>query len=190
MSEKNEITALLAEIKENHADAFALLVARYSPLLHHCLGEFNLHDYYDEAFAEGQMALLRAALAYDSARSPIVFGSYAKTCIRNALIDLKKRKDKDSQLCSYEELTESGSLDVSDESSDGGVSTRLIDAESLKELHRKIAACLSPYERKIFNYYVEGYSPVGIAKKLGESEKSVQNAIYRFTQKLRRILLP
>ena len=190
MGEKNEITSLLAEIKSGYDGAFARLSSDFAPLLHSCIEKFGFsHSFADEALAEAQMALFRAAIAYDPARSPKTFGSYAKVCIQNALIDFRRMMDKDNALCSYEDLIEKGVLvDVADPSEVDTLS-RLISEESFVELRRKIAACLSEYELEIFNYYVSDYSAADIAKQVGKSEKSVQNAIHRSVQKVRRMLI-
>lgn len=190
MSEKNEIIALLADIKSGYDDAFARLSADFAPLLHSSIEKLGFsHFFADEALAEAQMALFRAAISYDPARSPMTFGSYAKVCVRNALIDLRRATDKDSALCSYEDLIEKGAFADVAESGENDVLTRLISEESFVELRRRIAECLSAYELEIFNYYVSEFSAADIARRLGKSEKSVQNAIHRSVRKVRQMLI-
>ena len=58
-------------------------------------------------------------------------------------------------------------------------------AESLREMYRRIAAVLSPYERQVFDLHLEGRSAAEIGERLGKTEKSVYNATARTLAKLR-----
>jgi RNA polymerase sporulation-specific sigma factor len=65
------------------------------------------------------------------------------------------------------------------------------DALIVRELEKKLFSLakdrLSPYEKKIFGYYLAGERAKEISKKVTRSEKSVNNAIYRIKAKLKRI---
>ena len=55
-------------------------------------------------------------------------------------------------------------------------------------LYRKVAAVLSPFELQVFDGMLEGLRTPQIAQSLGVGEKSVSNAIFRLTEKLRGAL--
>ena len=64
----------------------------------------------------------------------------------------------------------------------------VIMREEMKELNRKIDETLSSFEGRVWRLYVSGCSFREIAADLGKNEKSVENAIFRIKQKLKRLL--
>jgi RNA polymerase sporulation-specific sigma factor len=58
-----------------------------------------------------------------------------------------------------------------------------------KYLKEQIEKKLSQYENEVWSYYVNGYSSREIATKLGSSEKSIDNAIFRIRRKLKTLLI-
>jgi RNA polymerase sporulation-specific sigma factor len=72
---------------------------------------------------------------------------------------------------------------------DGEVSEFFQRQESERELGEQIEKTLSQYENEVWSYYVNGYSSREIAAKLGSSEKSIDNAIFRIRRKLKTLLI-
>ena len=60
--------------------------------------------------------------------------------------------------------------------------------EQFSLLKRKIRLALSELEYDIFELYIAGYSYAEIAKDVQKSEKSVDNALRRVKEKLKKIL--
>ena len=60
--------------------------------------------------------------------------------------------------------------------------------ESKEELIKALSDCLSKYEKKVFQLYLEGHSYQEIGAQLDKDIKSVDNAIQRIRRKLARNL--
>ena len=173
--------ALLALVREGDSGAFAKLEELYAPLLHTMKSRFSdglCQADADEVGQETSIAFYRAAKSYKE-NPDVTFGLYARVCINNALVSLY-RKRRSVPMLSWEEL---------DEESAGATEEPILSVigreEEQKALSR-IQKALSPFENQIFSLYREGYRTPEIAKKVGRSEKSVSNAIFRMLRKLQR----
>ena len=58
--------------------------------------------------------------------------------------------------------------------------------ESKEELYSTFLQCLSKFEIKVLDLYLDGLSYREIADKLGKSAKSIDNAVQRIRHKLAR----
>jgi RNA polymerase sigma factor (sigma-70 family) len=64
----------------------------------------------------------------------------------------------------------------------------MVEEENLEELLSLIHSELSPYERRVFELYMNDTPYAEIAVRLGKGEKSVRNAVSRLLGKLRKKL--
>ncbi len=183
---EEELTVLLADIRAGRDLSFARLVEKYGALLHARVAAFggDAHDM-EDAYQEACLALHRAALHY-YAQPTVTFGLYAKICIDNAL---KTKYKKDGRAASR--AGERRPLDFVP-FEECRFLTRftdpMIEEENLSELLSLIHSELSPYERRVFELYINDTPIIEIANRLGKGEKSVKNAISRLLRKLRRKL--
>ena len=184
-SQFDDVNELLACIQNGSSGAFVKLAERYAPLLDSevsryvgSLGNADIEDLRQGAL----VSLYRAALAYDAERG-VTFGLFAKICIVNGIADTlryigKKTTDVSIDALDEDELPES----------DDNPQRSALDKEQFKLLKRKIKDSLSELEFEIFEMYLGGYSYAEIAEKIGKSEKSVDNALRRVKDKLKKIL--
>lgn len=181
-----ELSVLLSDIRAGRDLSFARLVEKYDALLRARVAAFggDAHDM-EDAYQEACLALHRAALHY-YAQPTVTFGLYAKICIDNAL---KTKYKKDGRTASR--TGEKRSLDFVP-FEECRFLTRftdpMIEEENLTELLSLIHSELSPYERRVFELYINDTPVAEIASRLGKGEKSVKNAISRLLRKLRRKL--
>ena len=70
---------------------FSLLKAKYAPLIRSLVRSFEGADE-EEYIREAESALLKAAVRFDIKQSDVAFGLYAKICMRNALISLRRKE--------------------------------------------------------------------------------------------------
>ena len=63
----------------------------------------------------------------------------------------------------------------------------ILDKEGFAIALGKVRAVLSDLEYRIFELYLGGYSYAEISKQIGRPEKSVDNALRRVKEKLKRI---
>ena len=179
---KLQISDLITRVREKDQSAFPALLALYEPLVHaevsrHAVGlpPADAEDLRQVAL----LALYRAVLSFDLAQDEVKFGLYAKVCIANALV---------SQL----RVINRCRAEVSDldrnfgDSGEGDPARRLMEQEALESLLSRIRTLLSPYENKVWALYVAGHSAREIASALGKDPHSVENAVYRIRQKLKK----
>ena len=65
----------------------------------------------------------------------------------------------------------------------------IIDQESTRSLEQEIHRTLSPMENKVLKYYLKGYGYIQIAKIMGKTPKSIDNALQRIRGKIRNFSL-
>jgi len=192
---EQELLELIEGIKNGRQEDFEHLKVRYAPLINDMADSFFRsgaglrEDLYEEALG----ALLRAALTFDTAKEKITFGLYAKICIRNCLISVRRAKAAREAKASRgadkgagegtgkgtgkgEKKRERavGSLDFGD----------LDPADVLDALENE----LSSYEKLVLKEYFSGRSAKETAAVLGRDEKSVNNAVCRIRQKAKKLL--
>lgn len=174
------ITALIASVRCGDETAFAELLDRYLPLLQSLASAFDSSRVgFDELLQEARFALYRAAISYRE--GGVTFGLYAKICVRNQLVSRLRREQKEKDVLSLDRFAS----ELANEASDNALDFLLSD-ESFRELCEQISRILSPYENRVFGRYASGLSVAEIAGELGQTEKSVRNALDRCLSKLRR----
>ena len=185
-NDTSAILAALSSIREGNSSAFDTLNDRFHPLMvsqvnHFCASSDESE--WNEWLQEARIALYRAACTYRAEEHSVTFGVYARVCIRNAMIDQARRRGIDAlPLTDRQEkafLLGGRGKDPLDS---------LIESEKAALLYRRITVALSAYECRVFDGMLAGMSVSEIAEDLGKEEKSVSNAIYRLTEKLRAVL--
>lgn len=175
---------LLAMVRDEDSNAFALLSERYTPLVKSLISkyssEFMTREDVEDLEQEAQVMLFKAAKTYD-AESGLTFGLYARICINNGLVSLlRKEKGKIERI-----NADLGELELTSPDTTGCV----CDEESAGALMNKIKGVLSEKEYAVFGYMILDYRNSQIAKMLGVSVKSVENTVFRIKKKLRVLLL-
>lgn len=185
---QEKIYKLIDLVIKGDSDAFSELVEIYNPLLKKILNAYTIEEMSREDVEDlGQeelIAFYRAIISFDKEQSNVEFGLYAKICVTNSMISLRRaaaKKSKES-LIGDEEMNS-----ITDP--DGEVSKFFEMRESERELGEQIEKTLSHYENEVWSYYVNGYSSKEIACKLNSSEKSIDNAIFRIRRKLKTLLI-
>ena len=130
----------------------------------------------DDLKQEAIMALYKAALRFRLEQTEVTFGLYAKICIKNRLISVRRKMASQSRLKSEPSIPKL----------DPALSPR--GAEEIRRLSGEVQALLSPFEQKVFTLYANKCSYSEIARELSQSVKSVDNAVYRIKRKLRKRL--
>jgi len=177
-----EIVGLVEKARSGDSNAFELLLSKYDALLISMAKKYSnmcseSARQYDDFLQEGKMAFYNSILAYDIS-GKVTFGAYAKVCVRNRLVSCvrvvnsKKRQKRSDSKNNYDLENPQDTLIV---------------RELEKKLFSLAQDCLSAYEKKIFAFYVRGERAKEISQKIGKSERSVNNAIYRIKVKLKQI---
>jgi RNA polymerase sporulation-specific sigma factor len=159
---------------ESSAKAFEILSERYTKRVIAAARSFShgagVYDNIDDFIQEGLIALFRAIETYDEKKGA-KFSTYAYTCIRNRISDAAKK----------------GAFRTPEEAEQNGFTpeTAAMDNEFRKMLS-SAAKNLTKLEQSVLQLRRDDVPYSDIAKILGISEKSVDNAFYRAKRKLRK----
>ena len=188
MKKSEELYKLMDLVTQGDSDAFSALVEIYNPMLKKILNAYTTEEMskedVEDLSQEELIVFYRAIINFDKEQQNVEFGLYAKICVTNSMISLKRAAAKKSNeaLVGDEEMNS-----ISDP--DGEIPKLFEMRESEKELGEQIEKTLSQYENEVWSYYVNGFSSKEIAKKLNSSEKSIDNAIFRIRRKLKTLLI-
>ena len=177
-----ELNELLSMIRSGvSADpAFAELLARYTPLLRSRVAAFSFSESeFSEAMQEASIALHSAALTYDPEKCDgVTFGLYAGVCVSNRLKSLLRKNARESM--STEVISETERIP-----SGHDLESYIVTRDLCERVMRTAKGLLSEFEFDVFRMGFERYSTKDIAEKLGRTQKSVDNAKWRISQRLR-----
>ena len=131
--------------------------------------------------------MLKAIYTYNGESA---FKNYVYVCVKNRIFSLIKssKSSKNIPLNNYVSL--SGDLDNEVDKNPivtnkaAGPEEEYINRESEKEIKSKIVSALSSYENKVLTLYLDGLSYLAIAKSMGKTEKSIDNALQRIRKKV------
>ncbi len=174
---------MLERVNQNDSEAFAELSDKYSGLIHNLVAGFTRDDMtfedIEDMTQEAHVLLYKAARTYN-ADSGLTFGLYARTCVKNGLISLERRRRRavrrvDAEISEFD-IAVPDTTDHIDE-------TQAMDA-----LMERIKTLLSPLELSVFKCLVLEYKHSEICEKLGISAKSTENAVFRIKKKLGTLL--
>ena len=150
----------------------------------------------DDLIQEGMIGLYNAMGHYDESMASS-FMTYAAICINNKLISAVSAdgRQKNAPLNGYvsiyssitDETGEEASLsDVLPDTENINPEAIILNEEQEKLTINRLLGKLSALEKEILSYYMEGMSYSEIAKLIGKTEKSVDNAIQRIRLKMRK----
>ena len=185
--------ALCALVAEGNSALEEVLVLRYSRLVRICARPYFLVGGDSEDLTqEGMLGLLAAIREFSSERQ-VSFRTFAETCIRRRMISAVRgaSSGKHTPLNTYVSLELSLFVGTQEKSAFEAALSRqenpedvIINKENLKTLKQVIADQLTQLETHILGFYLNGLSYSEIAKEVGRSTKSVDNAVQRLRRKI------
>lgn len=169
---------LAALARDGNDEAFALLVSRFSGVLHRLSAKFGGVSDADDLSQEGLLGLLSAAKTYREGGAAS-FGTYAYTCMRNRMLSAVRTAQNEFSLVSTEE--EETALP---QPTGGDPAALVVRLEELETLRAHLRAVLTEREYQVLTRYLRAYSYDEIAADLSIGRKSVDNALTRLRRKL------
>lgn len=174
-------------------DAEEALAARYLRLVRICARPlFLVGGDSEDLIQEGTFGLLSAIRRYDPADGAS-FSTFAERCIRMRLLSAIKSASRLKHVplndgISLEQLSEDPGTDILSlpELVRHDPEDLILAKESKEELRAAFSRCLSKFEIKVLDLYLEGLSYREIAERLCRNAKSVDNAVQRIRRKLAR----
>lgn len=146
----------------------------------------------EDLLQEGTFGLVSAIRNYD-ADSGASFKTFAEHCVRMRLLSAVKSASRLKHFplndgISLEQLSEDPSAVNSaiPEDLQHNPEELVLARESKEELYTAFSRCLSKFEIKVLDLYLEGLSYREIADRLCKSTKSIDNAVQRIRHKLAR----
>ena len=153
----------------------------------------------DDLLQEGMIGLFKAVRDYDFGRDAS-FSTFADLCVTRQMYTAVQaaRRQKHSFLNAYVSLSADAGSDQEDDQeaqlinalasrADRNPEEMLIDRENLERLEDYLNRELSPFEKQILELYLTGMSYAEIARVLGKSEKSTDNALQRIKSKIKKM---
>ena len=182
--------ALLSLCAAGDRGAEELVSEKYLPLVRACSRTFFLAGGdMEDLIQEGMLGLLSAIRSYNPALNT-QFNTYAEHCIKNRILSAVRS----ASCLKHFPLNDSVPIDEMDEDGIAPLSSGdpaltspeeyVLAIETREELKALIDDCLSKFERKVINLYLEGMSYNEIAVILNKNIKSVDNAVQRTRHKL------
>ena len=175
---------LVERLQSGDEKAAPVLVRRYRPLIASFASSFiSAGPDTDDLIHEGLISLISAAYAYRP-KSDASFRTFLSVCVNNRLRTLVKQgsgagRPSPERLVPIEEVDLPG----------GDEPERIIlSDEACADLYRLFDKVLTRLERQVLLQKLAGHSRAVIAKDLGVSEKSVDNALTRARAKLKAAL--
>ena len=175
-----DVKELLLAARSGSEEAFSDIVRQYTPMMQSVARKYEFD--FDEVFSDLCMSLYRAVNSYNAGHGEITFGLYAKICAERAMLDIAKRQRRDADAIS--------DSDVEEIANEDDLTDEIIRREEGESLRRDAREILSGYEYDVLVRWLGGDKTADIAKALGVSAKSVDNAKARILKKLRDGLKP
>ncbi len=189
---------LAAMAKEGSETAEEILIDKYKGL-----AKLKAKAYFiaggdqEDVVQEGMIGLMKAVRNFDPERETS-FKTFASTCITNQIIKAIRNADREKNHPLNEAVSLSDTVESADENLTIGDIVRasmfdepeqkLIYQEMVDRIVAAINANFSQLERDVFRKKLEGKNYIDIARELGKSPKTVDNAIQRVRHKVTSIL--
>ena len=177
---------LIEQLRDGDSAVMDFLMEKYKYLVRKKANAvFLLGGDTDDLVQEGMIGLFKAVRDFDSKKSS--FFHFAGLCIHRQLysaIEASNRK-KHQPLNSYLSFFEQGA-----EGSIGFTSSPeqlVIEQEVSRDLWNRVNSRLSPMEKQVLQFYLDGNNYMQIAGLMKKSPKSVDNALQRIRQKIRQM---
>ncbi|MFR8088429.1 MAG: RNA polymerase sporulation sigma factor SigH [Lachnospirales bacterium] len=193
-----EVIEIVRQGGRDGADAVDLLLERYKDLVRvKTRPYFLLGADRADLIQEGMIGLYKAIMAYQSDKET-AFRSFADLCINRQILTAVKNATrlKHLPLNSYvslnktlndDEEKETTMMDILAAPQEDSPEDTLIGKEEIKLLQKQIDKHCSQFERRVLSLYLQGYDYHQIAKAMGKTPKSIDNALQRIKKKVQQI---
>lgn len=181
-------------IHNGQSEATEYMLKKYAPLVKKSIRTLYLIGADTEDLSqEGMIGLFKAIQSYKK-ESNASFYTFAKLCIDRQIYSAikasnrKKHLPLNSYISFYSKTNEEDTelienLEASNESNPEHI---ILDRENTNVIEDLIEEHLSKMEKQVLSLYLDGQSYADIATTLGKPNKSIDNAIQRIREKIKR----
>ena len=145
----------------------------------------------DDLIQEGMIGLFKADRDYQPEKEAS-FQTFARICVDRQIYNAiqNSNRQKHQPLNSYISLSQEDG-ENEEHLPDMWVENPesiIIDQENVRDLEQEITCTLSPMENQVLDYYLDGNGYTEIAKIMGKTPKSIDNALQRIRGKIKEQL--
>lgn len=186
---------ILSEIEQGNQDATEYLLKKYAPLVKRSTRTLYLIGADSEDLSqEGMIGLFKAIQNYKDHTSAS-FYTFAKLCIEHQIYSAikasnrKKHSPLNSYVSFYSQNNEEDTnlLENLTAGNDSNPENIVLNQEALIRMQQLLKENLSKMENQVLPLYLEGLSYQDIATKLGKPVKSIDNAVQRIRDKVKKL---
>ncbi|MGN0497310.1 MAG: sigma-70 family RNA polymerase sigma factor [Lachnospiraceae bacterium] len=181
------------------SDATEYLLKKYSPLVKKSIRTLYLIGAdTEDLMQEGMIGLFKAIQHYElNEEKNASFYTFAKLCIHRQIYSAikasnrKKHLPLNSYISFYSTVNESDSelIENLEAGNDSNPEHVILDRENTSFIEDVLVARLSKMEQNVLHMYLEGNSYTEIAGVLNKTPKSIDNAIQRIRDKVKKLYL-
>lgn len=184
---------LIRQIRSGSDDAMGCLLERYRDMVRKEARKFFLAGGDEEdLIQEGMIGLFKAITSFEEGKNTS-FSTFAYLCVQRQIyttitaFNRKKHIPLNTSISLFErkDQGEEFALDEILETPEGTPEELLLRKEEIKDYYQMIDQRLSQFEKQVMYHYLNGENYTMIAKKLGRTDKSIDNAIQRIRKKIK-----
>lgn len=167
------------------------LMDKYKPLVRKkARALYLLGGETDDLIQEGMLGLFKALRDFRPEKE-VSFYSFAKLCVERQLYTAiqSSKRQKHQPLNSYISLSDEEFASELRQLCVQNPEAIIIDQESAAGIEENIQAVLSEFENQVLKLYLEGFDYIQIAEIVDKPAKSIDNALQRIRQKVKKCVL-
>lgn len=181
-------------LRNGNTDATEYLLKKYAPLVKKSIRTLYLIGAdTEDLIQEGMIGLFKAIQNYH-ADNNASFYTFAKICIDRQIYSAikasnrKKHSPLNSYISFYSHVGEDDAklIDNLEAGTNSNPERVILDKETTSALEKLLMEQLSSLEKEVLHLYLEGKSYAEIANSLGKSIKSIDNAVQRIREKVKK----
>lgn len=186
---------IIVLIQNGQSDATEYLLKKYAPLVKKSIRTLYLIGADTEDLSqEGMIGLFKAIQGYQQDNSASFF-TFAKLCIDRQIYSAikasnrKKHTPLNSYISFYSKINEDEIelIDNLEAGKDSNPEQVVLDRENTTNIETILDEHLSKMEKQVLSLYLKGNSYADIGAELEKSPKSIDNAIQRIREKVKRL---
>lgn len=186
---------IIVLIHQGNEDATEYLLKKYSPLVKKSIRTLYLIGADTEDLSqEGMIGLFKAIQNYQSDNSAS-FYTFAKLCIDRQIytaikaFNRKKHSPLNSYISFYSKINEEDTelIENLEAGHDSNPEHVILDRENTLHIEGLLDEHLSKMEKQVLPLYLDGQSYADIAQQIGKTTKSIDNAVQRIRDKVKRL---
>ncbi len=183
---------LIDRLKNGEKEIIDYIMEKYKNLVRkNAKAMFLIGADTEDLLQEGMIGLFKAVRDFDSTKQSS-FYNFANICINRQIYSAIKASNRKKHLplntyislYSQENEEESQLIRQVISKDTDNPEVLLISRENFEDLKKRVNKRLSPFEKKVLNFYLDDYSYEDISKLTGKPKKSIDNAIQRIRGKI------